>query len=80
MKDYIADITELERKYIQNPTKSLLFIYRQLQEYEPLGLYISQLIRDIRVQKLHGCAIIKYLQQNNLHGDARICKALKTYI
>lgn len=77
LDDYLNNITELERRYLNNPSQSLMFIYQKLQEYEPLALYLAKLIRGIRIQKLHGCAIIQYLQQNSLHGDARIHKAIK---
>ncbi|XP_065358490.1 gamma-tubulin complex component 4 homolog [Calliphora vicina] len=77
LDDYLNNITELESRYLQNPCQSLMFIYQKLQEYEPLALYLSKLIRGIRIQKLHGCAIIQYLQQNSLHGDDRINKAVK---
>lgn len=77
LDDYLSDITELETRYLQNPCQSLMFIYQKVQEYEPLSLYLNKLIRGIRLQKLHGCAIIQYLQQNALHGDSRIQKAIK---
>ncbi|XP_075145773.1 gamma-tubulin complex component 4 [Haematobia irritans] len=74
---YLTDIAELERKYLMHPNQSLLFIYHKLQEYEPLALYLSSLIRGVCSQRLHGCAIIQYLQQNSLHGDARAIKAVR---
>lgn len=77
LDEYLNNITELERRYLTNPSQSLLFIYQKLQEYKPLALYLTRLIRGVRIQKLHGCAIIQYLQQNSLHGDARIHKAIK---
>lgn len=77
LDEYLFDITELESRYLQNPSQSIMFLYQKLQEYEPLALYLNKLIRGIRVQKMHGCAIIQYLQKNSLHGDARISKAVK---
>uniref|UniRef100_A0A1A9WLY9 Gamma-tubulin complex component n=1 Tax=Glossina brevipalpis TaxID=37001 RepID=A0A1A9WLY9_9MUSC len=79
LNEYVAEIVELEKRYIQNPNHSLLFIYQKLQEYEPLAMYLSKLIRGIRMYKLHGCAIVQYIQKNCLHGDVRIFKAMKTY-
>ncbi|XP_037882972.1 gamma-tubulin complex component 4 homolog isoform X2 [Glossina fuscipes] len=78
LDDYVTEISDLERRYIQNPTHSLLFIYQKLQEYEPLATYLTKLIRGIRMYKLHGCTIVQYIQKNSLHGDARIYKAMKT--
>ncbi|XP_004533986.1 gamma-tubulin complex component 4 homolog [Ceratitis capitata] len=79
LKDYFADITALERSYLQNPANySLLFIYRNLKSYEPLALHLRKLIRVIRTQKLHGCEIMQYLHQNAEHGDKKIRAAIKT--
>lgn len=78
LDDYLNNITELEKRFLKNPCQSLMFIYQQLQEYEPLALYLAKLIRGIRIHKLHGCAIIKYLQQHSFHGDVRIKKAAQT--
>ncbi|XP_017482744.1 PREDICTED: gamma-tubulin complex component 4 homolog isoform X2 [Rhagoletis zephyria] len=79
LKDYFAEITALEKSYIQNPTNfSLLYIYRNLKNYEPLALYLRKLIRVIRTQKLHGCEIMQFLHQNAEHGDQKIRAAIKT--
>ncbi|XP_073819750.1 gamma-tubulin complex component 4 [Musca autumnalis] len=77
LDEYLEEVSELERRYLMHPNQSLMFIYHKLQEYEPLALYLTNLIRGICVQRLHGCAIIQYLQQNTLHGDARAIRAVK---
>ncbi|XP_013116270.2 gamma-tubulin complex component 4 homolog [Stomoxys calcitrans] len=74
---YLHDVADLERKYLIQPNQSLMFVYQKLQEYEPLALYLSSLIRGVCSQRLHGCAIIQYLQQHSLHGDARAIKAVR---
>lgn len=74
---YLKDIAELESKYLKHPNQSLMFVYQKLQEYEPLALYLSNLIRGVCTRRLHGCAIIQYLQQHSLHGDVRAIRAVK---
>lgn len=77
LDEYLGDVTELERKFLLHPSQSLMFVYHKVQEYEPLALYLTALIRGVCSQRLHGCAIMQYLQQNSLHGDARVAKAIK---
>ncbi|XP_055851463.1 gamma-tubulin complex component 4 homolog [Episyrphus balteatus] len=77
LETYLEEITELERRYLQNPSQSLLFIFQKINVFQPLFLFLQKLIRGIRAQKLHGCAIIQYLHQNILHGDRKINAAIK---
>ena len=78
LEDYLEEIAELEKRYLQAPSHSLLFIYHKINVYEPLFLFLHKLIRGIKYQKLHGCAIIQYLHQNTLNGNQQIYLAMKT--
>lgn len=77
LESYLEEIVELERRYLQNPSQSLLFIFQKINVFQPLFLFLQKLIRGIRAQKLHGCAIVQYLHQNILHGDRKINAAIK---
>lgn len=71
-------VIDLERRYIKTPSHSLLFVYHQIDRFEPLLCFLLKLISGIRSQRLHGCMILDYLQKNSLHGNNNIREAIQT--
>lgn len=74
-RDAIAD---LERRYLQTPTHSLLLVYECIKAFQPLLTFLLGFIGGVRVQRLHGCALLQYLHRHSLHGNQSIVKAIQT--
>ncbi|CAD7086154.1 unnamed protein product [Hermetia illucens] len=74
---YLESIAKLEKDYLQNPSHSLLFIYHKVDTFQPLFSFLLKVVRDLKMQRLHGCAILQYLHQHMMHGDDQINKAVK---
>uniref|UniRef100_A0A336MBV4 Gamma-tubulin complex component n=1 Tax=Culicoides sonorensis TaxID=179676 RepID=A0A336MBV4_CULSO len=77
LEKYRQLVIDLEKRYLRAPTNSLLFIYHQIDRYQPLLCFLLKLISGIRSQRLHGCMILDYLQRNSLHGNKTICEAVQ---
>ncbi|XP_063699170.1 gamma-tubulin complex component 4 homolog [Culicoides brevitarsis] len=77
LEKYRQLVIDLEKRYLRAPTNSLLFIFHQIDRYQPLLCFLLKLISGIRSQRLHGCMILDYLQRNSLHGNKTICEAVQ---
>lgn len=78
LEKYRTMVVDLEKRYLRSPTHSLLFIYHQIDRFQPLFFFLLKLISGIRSQRLHGCMILDFLQKNSLHGNKNICEAVQT--
>lgn len=78
VESYYQSIVELEKKFLQKPTISLMFVYHELEKYRPLFEFLIRLIHGVQTQRLFGCQILQYVQDNTLHGDKSIVKAVYT--
>ena len=77
MESYHQSVVDLERKFLRRPTLSLMFIFHEIEKFRPLFEFITRLINSVRTQKLFGCQILQHLQNNILHGDKSIMKAVQ---
>lgn len=77
LEKYRNLVIDLEKRYLRTPTHSLLFIFHQIDRFQPLLCFLLKLISGIRSQRLHGCMILDYLQKNSLHGNKTICEAVQ---
>lgn len=75
---YHKSVLELEKKFLRKPTLSLMFIFHEIQKIRPLFEFLMRLINGVKTQRLFGCQILQYLQDNALHGDNSIMKAVLT--
>uniref|UniRef100_A0A182Q149 S-adenosylmethionine sensor upstream of mTORC1 n=1 Tax=Anopheles farauti TaxID=69004 RepID=A0A182Q149_9DIPT len=78
VKPYRDLVVELEAKYLVRPNLSLMFIFHQVSQYRSLFGFLLQLISGVVTQRIHGCALLPYLQQHCLHGNEANYKAVKT--
>lgn len=76
MECYHQSVVELEKKFLRKPTISLMFIFHEVQKTRPLFEFLTRLINGVQTQRLFGCQILQYLQDNALHGDKSIMKAV----
>lgn len=74
---YRDSIVELERKFLRKPTLSLMFVFHELQKFRPLFEFLVRLLNGVKAQKLFGCQILQFLQDNALHGDSNIMRAVQ---
>lgn len=74
------DIADLERRYLQTPTHSLMFVYERIKAFQPLITFLLSLIGGVRQQRLHGCALLQYLHRHSMHGNPVIMKAIQEYV
>lgn len=77
LEKYRCLVVDLEKRYLRTPTHSLLFIYHQIDRFQPLFFFLLKLISGVRTQRLHGCMILDFLQKNSLHGNNNICEAVQ---
>lgn len=75
-RDALAD---LESRYLKKPKPTLMFIFESISKFELLLTFLLGFLSDIRAQRLHGCALLQYLQQNSLHGNSNIMDAIEMY-
>uniref|UniRef100_A0A182IW86 Gamma-tubulin complex component n=1 Tax=Anopheles atroparvus TaxID=41427 RepID=A0A182IW86_ANOAO len=78
VKPYRDLVVELEAKYLKRPNLSLMFIFHQVSQYRSLFGFLLQLINGVVSQRIHGCALLPYLQQHCLHGNDANYQAVKT--
>uniref|UniRef100_A0A182NUP1 Gamma-tubulin complex component n=1 Tax=Anopheles dirus TaxID=7168 RepID=A0A182NUP1_9DIPT len=78
VKPYRDLVVELEAKYLVRPNLSLMFIFHQVSQYRSLFGFLLQLISGVVTQRIHGCALLPYLQQHCLHGNDANYQAVKT--
>jgi gamma-tubulin complex component 4 len=74
---YQNTVVDLEKKFLRKPTLSLMFIYVEVEKFRPLFEFLSRMISSVKTQRLFGCQILQYLQDNVLHGDKSIMKAVQ---
>ncbi|XP_058124965.1 gamma-tubulin complex component 4 homolog [Anopheles ziemanni] len=78
VKPYRDLAVELEAKYLKRPNLSLMFIFHQVSQYRSLFGFLLQLVSGVVTQRIHGCALLPYLQQHCLHGNDANYQAVKT--
>lgn len=79
IEPYHDAVVDLEKKFLRKPTLSLMFIFHEMEKFRPLFEFLSRMISSVKTQKLFGCKILQYLQDNVLHGDKSIMKAVQMY-
>lgn len=77
METYQQSIVDLEKKFLRKPTLSLMFIFHELEKFRPLFEFITRLVNGVKIQQLFGCQILQFLQDNALHGDKSIMRAVQ---
>lgn len=77
LQKYYNSIVELEKKFLRKPTLSLMFIFHELEKFRPTFEFLVRLINGVDTQKLHGCQILEYLEDNSMHGNENIREALQ---
>lgn len=75
---YHQAVTDLEKKFLRKPTTSLMFIFHEVEKFRPLFEFLLRLINGIQTQKLFGCQILQFLQDNSMHGNDQIMDAVLT--
>lgn len=73
---YQDTVIDLEKKFLQKDTFTLMFLFKRLEKYKRIFDFLQGLINGVKTQKLHGCSILQYLQQNVLHGNYEIVEAV----
>lgn len=74
---YDSAIVELEKKFLRKPTISLMFIFHEIEKFRPLLEFMLRLLNSVETQKLFGCQILEFLQENSLHGNPDIMDAIQ---
>ncbi|KAL7021042.1 hypothetical protein ACKWTF_011724 [Chironomus riparius] len=77
LEKYHQSVVELEKKFLRKPSTSLMFIFHEVETFRPLFEFLMRLINGVRTQKLHGCQILEYLEDNSMHGNESIKEALQ---
>lgn len=78
VESYRTKVVDLEKKYLKKSNYTLMFIYQKLENFRPLFDFLLRLINGIKTQKLFGCRILQYLQENSLHGSQIMMDAVFT--
>lgn len=73
---YRDEIADLEQRYLRAPKPTLMFVHQATQKYEFLLTFLLGMVHDIRAQRLHGCALLQYVQQQ-MHGNSNIMGAIE---
>lgn len=77
MEPYHQTVVDLEKKFLRKPTLSLMFIFHEMEKFRPLFEFLTRMMSSVKTQHLFGCNILQYLQDNVLHGDKSIMKAVQ---
>ncbi|XP_055547671.1 gamma-tubulin complex component 4 homolog [Wyeomyia smithii] len=77
VKPYRDLLVQLEANYLKRPNLSLIFIYHQVNQYQALFAFLLRLVSGVVTQRIHGCALLQYLQQHCLHGNEKHYQAVK---
>ncbi|KAJ6647446.1 Gamma-tubulin complex component 4 like [Pseudolycoriella hygida] len=80
MTPYRESMEEFEQRFLNTPTFSLILLYTELRRFEELFEFLLEFITGIRTERLHGCALLEYLHNKSLHGNAQICEAVEIRI
>lgn len=78
LEPYRNEIIDMEKRYLNKPDYSLMFIHSVISEYGMFFSFLKRSIIELKTQKYHGCAILQFLQRHNCHGDEQITEAMKT--
>ena len=78
VESYRTKVVDLEKKYLKKSNYTLMFIFRELDMFRPLFEFLLRLINGIKTQKLFGCRILQYLQENSLHGNQMMMDVVLT--
>jgi hypothetical protein len=52
LQEYRDMIVNLEKRYLKNPDFSLIFVYKQIEAFQPLFCLLIRLISGIKTQRL----------------------------
>lgn len=77
IEPYRNAIIDMETHYLQKPIYTLMFVSHQIKPFQHLFVFLLKFIVGIKTQRLHGCAILQYLQKHSLHGNPNICQAIQ---
>lgn len=77
LEPFRCAIVDLEKRYLNKPDYTLLFIQSVISDHEPLFAFLKRFIVELKAQQYHGCAILQYLQRYNFHGKQEIKEAMK---
>ncbi|XP_055637096.1 gamma-tubulin complex component 4 homolog [Toxorhynchites rutilus septentrionalis] len=77
VKPYRDLIVQLEANYLKRPNLSLIFIYHQVNQYQSLFGFLLRLVSGVVTQRIHGCALLQYLQQHCLRGNDKHYQAVR---
>lgn len=78
LEKYHHAVVALEKKFLRKPTTSLMFIFHEVEKFRPLFEFLLRLVNGIQTQKLFGCQILQFLQDNSMHGNDQIMEAVLT--
>lgn len=76
LRPFRLAICDLEKRFLQTPSFTLMFIYHELNKFSFLFSLILSLINGIKTQKLHGCTILQFLHEKSLNGNSQLSKAV----
>lgn len=76
IQSYRDAVVDLEKKFLKKDTFTLMFLFKRLEKFRWIFEFLQGLINGVKTQKLHGCSILQYLQQNVLHGNYEIVEAV----
>jgi gamma-tubulin complex component 4 len=77
VESYQRSVVELEKKFLSKPSLSLMFVFHELEKIRPLFEFLLRLINGVKTQRLFGCQILQFLQDNALHGDKNLVQAIQ---
>ncbi|XP_068150690.1 LOW QUALITY PROTEIN: gamma-tubulin complex component 4 homolog [Drosophila tropicalis] len=72
LEEYYKEIIRLESLCSQNELTSMLYVHNALQIQLPIIMHLRKLVREVKMQKLHGCALLHSLHQQSEHGDPNL--------
>ncbi|XP_017075670.2 gamma-tubulin complex component 4 homolog [Drosophila eugracilis] len=72
LEEYYTEISGLESYCYEKKRTSLTCVYNALQIQLPVLVLMRNLIMEIQVRKLQGCAMLYYLYQQSVQGDLQL--------
>lgn len=70
-------VLKLERMHIANMHLPINYFLKEILEFEALFLFLKQLISEIKLHQIHGCAVMGLLHKHNFQPDPIATYALK---
>jgi len=80
LEEYYAEINSLEQYCSENERTSLSYVYNALQLKLPVLVFLRNLIMEIQVRKLQGCAMLHNLHQQSEHGDLQLERVIRKQV